>query len=267
MQKGTRGLPAALSKVLLVSGLLFLSGCGSGGSGGGDSSNVSRASADSPTNTPEPTGSPTNNPPPTGSPANTPEPTGSPTYNPPSAGATGNTPPSIGGNPPLSAGVGDAYAFNPQASDSDGDSLTFSVTNKPAWASFNASSGRLSGTPRAGDEGTYNNIRITASDGTAADSISFSVTVTSISTGSATLSWIPPQQNTDGSALTDLAGYRIYYGTESQNYPNRIEINNAGLTTYVVENLSPDTYFFAATAVNAAGVESDFSRETVKAVN
>ena len=37
-------------------------------------------------------------------------------------------------------------------------------------------------------------------------------------TGNATLAWIPPLENTDGSPLQDLTGYRIHYGTQSGNY-------------------------------------------------
>lgn len=186
---------------------------------------------------------------------------------PPAGGSSSNSPPTISGNPPSSVKVEESYSFRPDASDPDGDTITFSVQNKPSWADFNTSSGALNGTPQAGDEGSYDNIRITASDGSDTDSISFAVTVTTISTGSVTLSWNPPQENTDGSALTDLAGYKIYYGTESRVYPTRIDIDNPGITTYVVENLNPDTYYFAATAINSDGVESDFSGEAIKAVN
>jgi len=190
-----------------------------------------------------------------------------PSNPPPTSGGSANDAPSISGNPPTSVKVDENYDFRPQASDPDGDTITFSIQNKPSWATFSTSSGRLSGTPQAGDEGSYDGIRITASDGSATDSMSFSVTVTQVGTGSVTLSWTPPQENTDGSTLTDLAGYKVYYGTSSGSYPNRISIDNPGITTYVVEGLSPNTYYFTATAVNSTGVESDFSNEAVKMVN
>ncbi|WP_405240811.1 putative Ig domain-containing protein [Lentisalinibacter orientalis] len=186
---------------------------------------------------------------------------------PPSGGSSANNPPTISGNPPSSVKVDETYSFQPNASDPDGDTITFTVQNKPSWADFNTSSGALSGTPRSGDEGTYGNIRITASDGSDTDSLSFSVTVSQVATGSVTLSWTPPAENTDGSALTDLAGYKIYYGTSSGNYGNSVTIDNPGLTTYVVDNLSPNTYYFSATAFNSTGIESDFSGEAVKSVN
>ena len=57
-------------------------------------------------------------------------------------------------------------------------------------------------------------------------------------TGTATVSWAPPTARTDGTPLTDLAGYKVHYGTTLGSYPNVIVINNAGVTTYVVENLA-----------------------------
>ena len=87
-------------------------------------------------------------------------------------------------------------------------------------------------------------------------------------TGSVTLAWQPPTQNADGSLLTDLSGYNIYVGTTSSTYDYmEIRLDNPGLTAYVVENLDPGTYYFAATAFNSSGVESAFSGEVVRTVN
>ena len=81
-----------------------------------------------------------------------------------------------------------------------------------------------------------------------------------------TLSWMPPTQNSDGSPLTDLARYRIYYGNRSGNYYAIIQINNPGIATFVVENLTPNTYYFVITAINSSGVESRYSIEVSKQV-
>ncbi|WDE10478.1 Ig-like domain-containing protein [Thalassomonas haliotis] len=78
--------------------------------------------------------------------------------------APANNPPIIGGTPGNTATAGAAYLFVPAASDSDNDPLTFGISNKPAWLSFNASTGTLSGTPTASDVGTFNNIIISVSD-------------------------------------------------------------------------------------------------------
>ena len=108
--------------------------------------------------------------------------------------------------------------------------------------------------------GRYDSIGITVSDGQAtAELPDFAIDVTSVALGSVTLSWIPPSENTDGSPLTDLAGYRIYYGVDPQNFSDVIEITNASLTSYVVDNLTPNTWYFAASALNSSGVESTLS--------
>jgi hypothetical protein len=85
-------------------------------------------------------------------------------------------------------------------------------------------------------------------------------------TGSVTLNWTAPTENEDGSALTDLAGYKIYWGTTSGSYPNSVTINDKDATTSVVDNLSSGTYEFVATSFNTSGVESRYSAPATKVV-
>ncbi|MDH3545876.1 MAG: fibronectin type III domain-containing protein [Gammaproteobacteria bacterium] len=94
----------------------------------------------------------------------------------------------------------------------------------------------------------------------------FSITVTEIGLGSMTLSWTAPTENTDGTPLTDLAGFNIYYGQSQGSYPNRIRIDNPSIDTYVVGNLLPNTYYAVATSFNTAGIESAYSNVAVKTV-
>jgi hypothetical protein len=179
----------------------------------------------------------------------------------------GNQAPTISGAPPSQAVQGQEYSFTPAASDANGDTLTFSITNTPAWATFNTSSGRLSGTPTSAQVGTSANIQISVSDGTATVNLAaFSITVVGTATGSAMLSWNPPTQNTDGSPLTNLAGYRVYWGTSQNNLSNSVTLSNPGLSSYVVDQLTPATWHFALTAVNSAGVESSYSNTASKQV-
>ena len=181
--------------------------------------------------------------------------------------STGNTAPSISGRPGPSVVVGTSFAFTPVASDPDGDNLTFSIVNQPGWATFTPSTGMLNGTPGPGDVRDYTNIVISASDGQLTSSLqAFDISVIQAAEGAVTLTWSPPVQNDDGSPLTDLAGYRIYYGTQSGNYSEVIEIDNPGISTYVVENLPPATYFFSSTAFNEALVESAYSNEATRLV-
>jgi len=179
-----------------------------------------------------------------------------------------NSAPTIQGKPATSVLAGRSYSFQPQASDSNGDTLKFSAANLPAWASLNADTGRLTGTPTAADVGTFANIKISVSDGTTTTSlVAFSITVTASGTGSATLSWTPPTENTDGSTLTDLASYRILYGRSADELDQSIDIGNPSISSYVVEDLTSGAWYFAVVAVNSHGVSSDPSDIASKTVS
>jgi hypothetical protein len=118
----------------------------------------------------------------------------------------------------------------------------------------------LSGTPAAADVGTYANIQISVSDGEARVALpAFTISVNQMSAGNATLDWIPPTENTDGSVLTNLAGYNVHYGTSPDQLTQVIKLANPGLTSYVVDNLTTGTWYFAITSYAADGVESSNS--------
>jgi Putative Ig domain len=171
--------------------------------------------------------------------------------------APATPPPTISGTPATSANAGTAYSFKPTASGPNGNVLIFSIENIPSWAAFNAQSGTLSGIPAAADAGTYANIVISVSDGTSSASLAaFNITVTQAASGSATLSWSAPTQNTDGTALTNLAGFHIYYGTSAANLNQSVQIANPGLTTYVLSNLAAGTWYVSINAYTTASVQS-----------
>jgi hypothetical protein len=81
------------------------------------------------------------------------------------------------------------------------------------------------------------------------------------------LAWSAPTENSDGTPLTDLKGYKIHYGTQSQNYTGSISVDNPTVTTYLVESLPAGTYYFAVTAYNSVGAESSLSDEVQSALN
>lgn len=176
-----------------------------------------------------------------------------------------NRAPVIAGSPPAEIRIGDGYSFAPTASDPDGDLLTFSVQNLPAWASFNEQTGVLSGTPNEGHQGTYSNIRISVTDGAATANLApFSIDVVSNGLGSAVLTWSPPTQKEDGTAV-ELAGYRVYWGKASGNYTDFEEVGT-DVVTHVVDDLTSGTWYFAVTAVDPNGIESNFSNEASKQI-
>jgi len=186
-------------------------------------------------------------------------------------GTGANDAPIISGRPLTTAVVNIPYVFRPDVHDPDGDVLVFEIAGKPSWATFDLATGELSGTPLAGTTGTYAGIAIFVSDGELKTALSsFSITVTESSatgsTSSASLSWSAPTQNEDGSTLTDLAGYRIYYGTSPSDLSKRVEVGNPAITSAVVSNLTPGTWHFSISAYTKTGAESAMSRTVSKVI-
>jgi hypothetical protein len=177
-------------------------------------------------------------------------------------------PPTISGSPPTQAQVGTAYSFTPTASDPSGKTLSFSVQNKPSWATFSIATGQLSGTPASTDVGTDANIVISASDGTASATLSaFTITVAAApNVGTATVKWTAPTKNTDGSAITNLAGYVVSYGMSTNALSQTVSITNPATTSYTVQNLGQGTWYFAVTATASDGTQSALSTVVSKTI-
>jgi hypothetical protein len=94
-----------------------------------------------------------------------------------------NDAPTISGTPSVTVAEDSAYSFTPTVSDDDsGDSQVFSINHKPGWASFNSSTGNLSGTPTNDDVGVTNGIIISVTDGSNAQAslTVFDLTVTNV---------------------------------------------------------------------------------------
>lgn len=179
----------------------------------------------------------------------------------PTTGATTtNAAPLISGSPATTVVVGSAYTFSPVATDADRDTLSFSIANRPSWATFSVSTGQLSGTPAATHVGTYSNITVTVSDGTSTATLGpFTIVVQAAPSANATLTWSAPTENTDGSALTNLSGYWIYRGPSAVELDRIQQVQGATTTTVVIQNLPSGTHYFAVAAVTTSGIESPLS--------
>src|SRR5213076_2167295 len=141
-----------------------------------------------------------------------------------------NRPPTISGTPATTATTGVAYSFTPTASDPDGDTLTYSITNRPAWATFSTTTGQLQGTPTAA--GTFASISISVSDGKASASLaSFSIVVTQPNRAP-TISGTPATTATTGTA---------YSFTPTASDPD------GDTLTFSIANMPPWATFSAAT--------------------
>jgi len=166
----------------------------------------------------------------------------------------------ISGTPAPTAEIGQFYSFRPTVVASAGSSLTYAVANKPAWAQFSATTGTLSGTPSTGSVATDANIVVSVSNGAQSAALpAFNITVQPALAGTASLSWSRPTENTNGTPLTDLAGYVIRYGTSSTALNNKISVASASATGAEITNLSPGNWSFAVSAINTANVESQLS--------
>lgn len=180
-----------------------------------------------------------------------------------------NSPPVVQGDPPDGTAVGVSWHFVPEAADPDADPLQYSVENAPPWATFDPATGLLIGTPDEGDVGNWEDVRVSVSDGINTVTLpAFDIVVAAngAATGTATLSWTPPTERSDGSPIGELAGYRVLYGPSSRYYVFEAKLDNPGLTRYVVETLGKGHWYFAITAVAADGLESVPSEEVSKRI-
>jgi len=106
----------------------------------------------------------------------------------------------------------------------------------------------------------------TGEGGTVSKSVLVTVDSPTITTGSVDLNWTSPTSNQDGTELSDLAGYKIYFGPSQNNLNNVVDIDT-GLTNYVIENLPSGTHYFAITAIDFNGNESNRSNIAAKVVD
>ncbi|MEQ8859921.1 MAG: hypothetical protein RIC56_14860 [Pseudomonadales bacterium] len=156
-----------------------------------------------------------------------------------------------------------SLSANPRRlSSTETSTLIWSVQNASScrasggWSGERALSGRASVNPLTGSA-TYS-LTCVGPGGSALSSVS-------VERIDRFLRWEPPTQNIDGSPLTDLAGYVMYWGRESRRYGSSAVINDPTVTRWEA-NLPPGTYFFAVTAVDADGNESDYSNEVRRTI-
>jgi hypothetical protein len=154
-------------------------------------------------------------------------------------------------NPSIPMGVTEQFA----ASGTYSDGTTHDMTMQVTWRSSNTSVATVnsSGLATAVAAGTAT---ITGTSG----SISGSTTLTVNPAGTISLAWDAPTSNADGRPLTDLAGYKIYYGTASGTYDHSIDVGK--VTTYTLTGLAQgQTYYIAVTAYDTSNNQSGYSNE------
>ena len=182
--------------------------------------------------------------------------------------AAANQPPVISGSPATSVTIGQAYNFTPTASDPEGQPLTFSIANRPAWASFSTEHRPVERDPRRRRcRQLFRHRHLGLGSARPVPRCRASRSRCSrCQLGSATIRWTPPTEDTTGAPLTNLAGYRIVYGTNSSNLNQVLELPNPGLTSGMVEGLAPATWYFAVKAYTTSGAESALSNIASKTI-
>ena len=77
------------------------------------------------------------------------------------------------------------------------------------------------------------------------------------SPGTATLTWVPPTKNTNGTTpVTPLSGYTIYYGTSASSLTQSVVVSGSTTTSYTITGLASGTWYFAVAADAADGTQS-----------
>jgi hypothetical protein len=168
----------------------------------------------------------------------------------------------LSGAPKTTATAGSNYLYQPSLTQGSGD-VTFSVSGMPKWATFDSSTGVLTGTPATADEGKSGAITITATNGMSSASVGpFTIQVnapTAVTAATISLAWNAPTQNADGTPITGLAGFHIYYGTTAGALSTTVNVSSASTTTYVLKGLTHGTYYFSVVAYNTNGQDSKSS--------
>jgi hypothetical protein len=150
-------------------------------------------------------------------------------------------------------------AYPLQVKKGESATLTWSSTGAGwCWSAGSWSGGRpLNGTFATGPMWKSKYYKLTCHKGTESALASVTVNVADIPV----IRWNPPTENEDGSTLTDLAGYDVYWGKQSRTYYGTARISSASWTQFQPKSLAPGTYYMAVTARDAQGNESGYSNE------
>jgi hypothetical protein len=190
-----------------------------------------------------------------------------------------NTAPILANIGDRSVTAGTILEFIISATDNDGTVPILEASGLPAYALFHDfydGTGRVTLSPDAATPQGMENITLTARDArdpALTDSETITITIGAASNGgtagSVSLSWIPPSEREDGTALLpgEISGYTVYYGAASASYSNSLYIDNGLATSASIVDLAPGTYYMAVTTRDSDGRESAFSSEIVNVVN
>lgn len=131
--------------------------------------------------------------------------------------------------------------------------------------SAGASGGYAGGTTVGGSSGassaTPAQTSASASSASAASAVNAAT-----GTGEALISWLPPAENTDGTTLTDLTGFNVYFGKDPQKFDQIVTLDCHWCLWTRISDLGPGTWYFAVKSFNKSGIESAFSSVMSKTI-
>lgn len=171
----------------------------------------------------------------------------------------------LSGQPSATVRTGETFSFQPNYSGS-ARGLTFAATNLPAWATIDAATGRIHGTPSSGDVGTYVGVSISIADAAHSATQAFDITVIGSGSGVAKLDWQAPVTKFDGSSLDDLAGYRILYGRNPDDLDHSVFVADPAAHSYEFATLDKGAWYFAIVGVSADGLEGPATVPAMKVI-
>jgi hypothetical protein len=173
-------------------------------------------------------------------------------------GSSGGSSSDVAANTTAAADTTSLVSPNTGYIDRTGDAGSTAATASNTTAAAGSTTA-TSPTPTAATEQPTNGpaaTTVASSNKTSTTNTGVSTSSPTPSTGAATLDWTAPIENSDGTVLTNLAGYTVYYGTSPDNLTQTVKITNPGLTAYTMTNLPSGTWYFSITAYSADGSES-----------
>ncbi len=181
-----------------------------------------------------------------------------------SGDAVANPAPPLDSDPVTPPGTGPDVSFSASSAVIASGSSVVLNWNSTQATSCTASGGwtgdlSVSGSQTVGPLTQNTTFTLGCTDGSATAIQMLTVSVS----GLLALNWQAPTENVDGTPLTDLASYRIYYGEGSRNYSETVNVADPAAVTHSFTLIS-GSYYVAMTAIDIDGNESAFSNEVLK---
>lgn len=175
------------------------------------------------------------------------------------ASSAASTSQTIVGSLPTSAGTADT------AASTGGGTATTTATTTTTTSTSTSSGATSSAAASSAATTTSTTATTSTSTHTTVGTVTTSQ-VADVNYGEALVAWSPPNSNTDGTLLTDLTGFNIYFGKDPSNLDNVVALDCSWCLWTKVMNLGPGTWYFGVRSYNRSGTESPLSQVMSKTI-